>query len=478
MAHRPQITSTPMSGHLPPPHAHRDEFEQKVLACQLAGAHATSAMGPLFRDPLHVRIQAAIEGARADMQLAGPQGIADRLLRDDARDQTDHLDYLRRLEAPFYGSNTLTDSLAEYQDILEGVCRIEDNLPVDLVALSDIENEAVNWVWDGWLARGKLQLLAGPVGVGKTTLALSLAATITAGSTLPDGGRAKSCDVLMWSGEDDAADSLAPRFRACGGDPSRFFLVNGRRERDGEVAPFDPARDLRALSLALATRRDPAHLIIDPIVSAVAGDTDKNAATRRALGPVVALAGAHDIAVLGISHFGKTGQGRDLVNRVSGSQSFGAMARIVLATAKMANGINLLVRAKSNIGPTDGGFAYTLEQVDLAGGIRGQRIAWQGAIEGTPRDLLKETELVSEADAPQRDAARQWLADVLAAGAVAVPELMQKAAAEGHAWRTIRRAKTRLDVRSVRTGDGWSWTIPDSGENTVAKWPPSLESRS
>jgi putative DNA primase/helicase len=109
-------------------------------------------------------------------------------------------------------------------------------------------------------------------------------------------------------------------------------------------------------------------LIIDPIVSAVSGDSHKNTEVRRALQPVVDLAAETGCAVYGITHFTKGTAGRDPVDRVTGSLAFGALTRIVTVALKMPEegshppGAWLFARAKSNIGPDGGGFYYRLEE--------------------------------------------------------------------------------------------------------------------
>src|SRR5438445_4934739 len=106
--------------------------------------------------------------------------------------------------------------------------------------------EPIRWLWPQWLALGKLQLLAGSAGTGKTTISVALAAAVTTGAAWPDGGRSEVGDVLFWSGEDGIADTLVPRFLAAGGDLSRLHfageVTEGRRRRT-----FDPAEDLPKL---------------------------------------------------------------------------------------------------------------------------------------------------------------------------------------------------------------------------------------
>jgi len=155
--------------------------------------------------------------------------------------------------------------------------------------------------------------------------------------------------------------------------------------RDGpEPIPFDPARHFAALALAASRLPDLRMMIVDPIVSAVAGDSHQNAEVRRALAPLVAFAESAGCALIGITHFTKGTQGRDPLERVTGSLGFGAVARVVFGTAKLPDeegGGRVLVRVKSNLGPDGGGFKYELRQTDLAGehqGIVTTRVAAHG----------------------------------------------------------------------------------------------------
>ena len=141
---------------------------------------------------------------------------------------------------------------------------------------------------------------------------------------------------------------------------------------------------------------------------------------RRALQPIVDLAARLDCAALGISHFTKGSDGRDVVERVTGSLAFGAAARVVLAAAKLkgeddTDAGRIVARAKSNIGPDSGGFGYDLEQVELPDypGVFASRVLWSGAIEGTARELLQQAEADDEGDGGNP---RQFLADLLGAG--------------------------------------------------------------
>ncbi len=150
---------------------------------------------------------------------------------------------------------------------------------VALIRGDSVTPEALRWLWDGWLAAGKFHVLAGQPGTGKTTLALAFAATVSSGGRWPDGTRAEPGNVLIWSGEDDAKDVLVPRLRAMNADMERIFFV-GTVQVGGESRAFDPATDLPALAHKLLSIGGARLLIVDPIVSAVSGDSHKNAETR------------------------------------------------------------------------------------------------------------------------------------------------------------------------------------------------------
>ena len=135
---------------------------------------------------------------------------------------------------------------------------------VELVSAESIIPQPIEWTWPGWLARGRLHILAGQPGAGKTTLALEFAAIISSGGVWPDGARAKLGSVVIWSGEDDPADTLVPRLLAAGANLQRVHFVHGVRE-DGRSRAFDPARDMLALEAAVRRVGDVRLVVIDPI---------------------------------------------------------------------------------------------------------------------------------------------------------------------------------------------------------------------
>lgn len=334
---------------------------------------------------------------------------------------------------------------------------------------SDIRPEPIAWLWPGWLACGKLHLLAGAPGQGKTTLALALAASVTTGGRWPDGSRCPVGNVLIWSGEDDPADTLLPRLMAMGADRERVYFVSGARI-DGEDHPFDPARDLVQLSAAVAQIGDVRLMVVDPIVSAVAGDSHKNTEVRRSLQPLVDLAAAMRAAVVGITHLSKGTAGRDPTERVTGSIAFTAVVRVVLLAAKVKgeNGEDrrILVRSKSNIGPDDGGFEYHLEQGEAAPGLPASLVTWGRSIDGSARELLREADEPEDtASEAQRGDIRDTLVRAIGQGWVPSRDVIASLKAEGFADKAIRTARERLGVVVKRSGFGKDivsyWKLPD-----------------
>ncbi len=344
----------------------------------------------------------------------------------------------------------------------------EDTPTVQLLRGDKVRMEAVSWLWRGFLPAGKFVILGGAPSCGKTTIAMSLAAIVTSAGRWPDGWPCRGAgDVLIWSGEDDPAATLAPRLKAAGADLSRVHFIQGISDGDA----FDPARDMTLLEAEAAKLAAPRLLVIDPIVSAVAGDNHRNNEVRRSLQCVVDMADRLGCTVIGIHHFSKGTQGREVTERISGSLAYAALARMVLVAAKeQAEGDDaprrIFVRAKSNLGPDGGGFAYSLEQIEVAPGIFGQRIGWGEILEGEARDLLAVAETPNDAsEGSALSDAEGFLRDLLKDGAVPSKQVMADAREVGYSAATIRRAKDALNVKPRREGGAgksglWTWALP------------------
>ena len=370
------------------------------------------------------------------------------------------------MKAPYMKLATVVDA-----EVARAHAPVADG--VVLVCASTLKPEPMAWLWRDWLALGKFHVLAGAPGQGKTTIAIALAATVTSGGRWPNGTRCSPANVLIWSGEDDPADTLLPRLLAMGADVSRSYFVDGTRI-EGKVQSFDPARDLVQLTAAAERIGSVALLIVDPVVSAVTGDSHKNTEVRRALQPLVDLGATLGAAVLGISHFSKGSAGRDPTERVTGSLAFGAVARVVLCVAKVkdkdgGDDRRILARAKSNIGPDDGGFEYGIAQTELSAhpGITASLIEWGNPVQGTARELLAEaeTEPDDNDESTALDDAVKFLRSELRDGPKPAKVIFGEARQAGHSERTIKRAKAALKAEAIKEATRWVWALPASEAN-------------
>ena len=334
-----------------------------------------------------------------------------------------------------------------------------------LVVADQIKIQAVDWIWEGWLAARKFHILGGAPGTGKTTIALKVASTISTGNHWPDGSLALKGKVVIWSGEDGVEDTLVPRLKAAGADLSNILFVGEVPDRESRRS-FDPGTDMAVLLDELEKHKDLRLLILDPVVTTVTGDSNKNAEVRRALQPLVDLADRTGCAVLGITHFSKGTSGRSPVERITGSLAFGALARIVWAAAKSdsseSHAERILCRAKSNIGEDSGGFTYELITTEVPGapGIEASVANWMAPVEGQARDLLTAREGESFETGALQDA-MGFLAGLLSEGPLPVQAIKKEANDAGHSWMTIRRASTKLGIESQKDGmrGGWHWRL-------------------
>lgn len=344
---------------------------------------------------------------------------------------------------------------------------------VNLVKASDVIPEATDWLWEGWLAAGKMHVLGGSPGTGKTTICLSLAAILSSGGMWPDGSEADVGNVVIWSGEDGIEDTLAPRLMASGADCSRVHFV-GDVQKGKEKRFFDPATDIEPLHRKLEEVGNVRLLIIDPIVSAVQGDSHKNAEVRRGLQPLVDLTDSLSCALLGITHFSKNTKKNAPVERLTGSLAFGALARIVLVVSERENEDgdieHVLCRPKSNIGPDSGGFKYAVQQSALKDypEITASSIQWGDVLEGSAQEILSGTGKNSEGELSRLEEAKAYLLEVLSDY-----ELPCNLIYEGTsiAKRTLQRAKDELGIKSKKTKDGWVWLLPEQARQTISTTP-------
>jgi putative DNA primase/helicase len=329
-------------------------------------------------------------------------------------------------------------------------------LGVELTRADQIEPKEYEWLWEGWIAKGKFHLLAGAPGTGKTTLAVEFVAIASRGGSWPDGTSCPPIKVLFWTGEDDIDDTILPRLIAASADLENIVFVSGYQEPTGKRA-FDPSTDMSELIRKASMLGDVGLVVIDPAVGMITGDSNKAVDVLRGLQGAVQLSGALGCAVIGIHHFSKNSSIRDPLERVVGSYAFGALPRIVMTAAKSEDGTQrVLARSKSNIGRDTGGFAYEIALSEER--PRAAYVIWKGPIEGSAASLL--AEVIGGASPSQVDTATSWLRGLLTEGPKPQAVIEEQAKVGGHAWRTVQRAKEKLAIQSRKEGATWSWRMP------------------
>jgi len=330
-----------------------------------------------------------------------------------------------------------------------------------LVCLADVAAEDVEWVWLDRIARGKLALIIGEPGEGKSYVTHDVAARLTRGLPWPDGQRAPTGAVVILTCEDGIADTVRPRIERQGGDAALVFMLRAVRV-EGQECPFNFERDLAALEQALMQTRAIA-LVVDPISAYLgAKDSYKDAEIRGLLAPLAALAEKYRVAIIAILHLTKAAQ-RKVLLRAQGSIAFVAQARTVLAVAEHRDvpGRRLLVSPKNNYGEKAPALAFRIGESGLT---------WdEGIVQGTAETLLAVDEPETRSDRRERDDAVTFLRQLLRDGPASSKQAMADAKANGISQRTLWRAKSELGIEAERaTTQGgkaaWFWMPPSSAE--------------
>jgi KaiC/GvpD/RAD55 family RecA-like ATPase len=328
-------------------------------------------------------------------------------------------------------------------------------------SIDRVAPKPLRWLWDGVIPRGKLTVLAGDPGMGKSLLTLDVASRASSGAGWPCGAPGVGASaVVLLSAEDDPADTVRPRLEGLGADLSRVVVLDSVREQ-GRYADFDLSCHTPELREAIAAARE-AHgdvglVVIDP-VSAFVGATDSynNAHVRAMLKPLAEIAADEAVAVVLVTHLRKSAEG-PAVQRAMGSLAFAAAARVVLMATRHPDdpGLRVLSCAKSNLAPDRRAFLYAIE--DDAGR---PRPVWHGQFAGSTDELL------AGGHAPGRRTSVEMLAFTRAvhehlAREGRLPLEMAEALATRHgvAWATAKavESKRRMGVRSVREDGAWAW---------------------
>jgi hypothetical protein len=336
--------------------------------------------------------------------------------------------------------------------------------------LSDVSESSVEWLWKNRIPLGKLTMIDGNPGDGKSVMTMDLAARITTTGEMPDGETCETGGVVVLNAEDDPSDTILPRIVAAGGDPSRVNVI-GMIPCDGGRARRVPALPRDVPLIAAACKRVEAKLVIvDPVMNYLHADAKSNSDqdVRRCLMPLKDMAETLNIAVVIVRHLNKSA-GASALYRGAGSIGFVGLCRQALFVGRCPDSpeMRVLAATKSNLGP----MADSL-QFKLAGDRKGRCVVgWCGTSTHTADDLVavkKEDE-----DAGAVDDAKEILASILKDGKMAAADVVKQAARAGVSSMTLRRARIALGVRVRRKGFGaegkWYWELSPAKQTTAKK---------
>ncbi|MEV4820250.1 AAA family ATPase [Micromonospora sp. NPDC049274] len=341
---------------------------------------------------------------------------------------------------------------------------------VKLVRLSDVKREHIDWLWPGYIARGKLHVIDGDPGLGKSTATADLAARITAGKPWPDGQPGCTpAGVVLLSAEDGLGDTIRPRLEAAGADLDRVVALTGITSWDeeaGELYERMPALpgDIGRIRAAVE-QVGAALVIIDPLMAYLGGDVNshRDQDVRRALAPLAKMAEETGAAIKLIRHNTKGG-GNNALYRGGGSIGIIGAARLGFTFARDPEDEHRVIVActKANITAIPQSLAYRLVDSPDHGCAR---VEWHdGPVGYTATDLLAASHESADDRADRNDAAA-WLRGYLLdnggeADALTVYKAGEKA---GFTRDTLKRAKKRAGVKAEKGGfdAGWMWRFDD-----------------
>jgi hypothetical protein len=255
-----------------------------------------------------------------------------------------------------------------------------------LRTLSDVAPQPICWLWRNYVPLGKLVVIEGHPGTGKSVVTADLIARVTTGVAMPDGSTSDlrgPANVVILAAEDDPADTLRPRLQAAGADLSRVHLWETITTDEVSRLPMFP-EDVATLANVVA-ETGAKLVVIDPITAFLSPRVDawKDAEVRRALTPLSLLAADMGIAVLTIRHWTKALTANPL-HRGGGSIAFVAAARSILAVVQHPEDDELRVLAsiKSNLAARPPSLAFEIEQAGTVPVIR-----WKGPVDLSANDL-------------------------------------------------------------------------------------------
>ena len=325
---------------------------------------------------------------------------------------------------------------------------------------SDRSPRPIRWLWNNYLPLGKVTLLVGDPGVGKSFFSFDLAARVSRGESIPPDGSLVDGPghVPFLSADDDPDDIMYPRLEAAGGDLSRIAGIpnNDFEYLNKEAEPLlSLARDIDRVEYALHRLPEARLVVIDPISAYLDGvDMNNNMDVCGLLMRLAAMSRVYDVAILLISHHRKAGA-PSVLYRALGALAFTSSVRVVLSLTRDPAYAErrLLLAAKMNLLPEETGRAFSI--VD-------QVLEWEPEPVPMNADEMQQCVRAGHATADRVEEAAAWLEEFLKEGRRRAVEVHATAREQKISHVVLYAAKKRTAAYNYRDGkaQAWFWELP------------------
>ena len=328
--------------------------------------------------------------------------------------------------------------------------RNEPNLK--LINMEQVEVEKIDWLIYPFIPFGKVTIVQGDPGEGKTTMVLQIIAKLTKGEPVLPGsdepileGKTMALDpvnVIYQTAEDGLGDTIKPRLLAAGADCSRVMVIDDN----------DQALTMMDARLEEAIIQTKARLVVlDPIQGFLGADVDMHRANeiRPLMKRVAVLAEKYHCAIILIGHMNKNSNGKSSY-RGLGSIDFQAAARSVLIVGRIKDEpeIRVVCHVKSSLAPEGKSIAFRLD--------KDKGFEWIGEYDISADDLLS-----GDNRGQKIHAAKEFLKEILVSGSMAQTKVAEEAESRGIKMKTRWNAKKELEIDSVKIGNQWFWMLPE-----------------
>lgn len=375
----------------------------------------------------------------------------------------DITDCLEQLDDKKQKQITLADILSKSKEFTKKDIVPLSNLLIPISSkLSEIPSEPIEWLWDNKLPLGKLCMLVGDPGVGKSFFTIYMASRITTGQPWPDiGAPITKGSVIYLTAEDDMSDTVRPRADAMGADVEKIYTFSEVKARkDDKPEFFNLEHNMPSLSYLIKEIGDVRLVVIDDVNSYIGKiDISNIAVVRSVLMPTILMARELQVSMLLVSHLNKD-KAQKALFRTIGSIGFIAAARAVWAVSRDPEDISFkrrfLTSIKNNLSINPKNLAFNF----VGSSMQDSKIEF----EPHPVDITSEEALApgEEQELGALANAEEWVTQLFQnENDILVEEILLEAKESGIAEKTLRRAKKKLGLKSLKQGMAkdrqWIW---------------------